>query len=72
MACYVHILSELNISDNSDGIIELKKKKKEIGKNYFKNKGEKLIDLSITPNRPDCLGKSLSKRLSFSRFRKIF
>ena len=47
--------SELNISDDSNGIIELKKEK-DIGKNYFKNKGEKLIDLSITPNRPDCLG----------------
>ena len=25
-------------------------------KNYFKSKGEKSIDISITPNRPDCLG----------------
>ena len=48
--------SELNISDESDGIIELKNKNKDIGKNYFKSKGERSIDLSITPNRPDCLG----------------
>ena len=48
--------SELNISDESDGIIELKNREKDIGKNYFKSKGEKSIDVSITPNRPDCLG----------------
>ena len=28
----------------------------EFGKSYFKSKGEKVIDISITPNRPDCLG----------------
>ena len=49
--------SELNISNESDGIIELKNKDKQIGKNFFKSKGEKIIDISITPNRPDCLGK---------------
>ncbi len=48
--------SELNISDESDGIVELKNRSKDIGKNYFKGKGEKSIDLSVTPNRPDCLG----------------
>jgi len=48
--------SELNISDESDGIIELKNREKDIGKNYFKSKSEKSIDVSITPNRPDCLG----------------
>ena len=48
--------SELNLSDESQGIIELKSKEKEIGKSYFKSKGEKVIDISITPNRPDCLG----------------
>ena len=48
--------SELNISDESDGIVELKNRSKDIGKNFFKSKGEKSIDLSITPNRPDCLG----------------
>jgi phenylalanyl-tRNA synthetase beta chain len=48
--------SELNLSDESDGIIELNNKEKEIGKSYFKSKSEKAIDISITPNRADCLG----------------
>ncbi|MDC1096291.1 phenylalanine--tRNA ligase subunit beta [Pelagibacteraceae bacterium] len=48
--------SELNLSNESDGIIELNNKEKEIGKSYFKSKSEKLIDISITPNRADCLG----------------
>ena len=48
--------SELNLSTESDGIIELKNKENEIGKSYFKSKGEKAIDISITPNRADCLG----------------
>ena len=48
--------SELNLSSKSDGIIELKNKENEIGKSYFKNKKEKIIDISVTPNRADCLG----------------
>ena len=48
--------SELNLSNESDGIIELRNREKEIGKSYFKNKNEKAIDISITPNRADCLG----------------
>ncbi len=48
--------SELNISNESDGIIELKNKEEEIGKSFFRNKNEKIIDISITPNRADCLG----------------
>ena len=48
--------SELNLSNESDGIIELRNKEKEIGKSYFKSKSEKGIDISITPNRADCLG----------------
>jgi phenylalanyl-tRNA synthetase beta chain len=48
--------SELNLSSESDGIIELKNKENEIGESYFKNKGEKIIDISVTPNRADCLG----------------
>ena len=48
--------SELNLSDNSLGIIELKNKSSEIGKSFFKSQSEKTIDISITPNRPDCLG----------------
>ena len=48
--------SELEQSSDKDGIIELKKKEKDIGKKYFKSKGEQIIDISVTPNRPDCLG----------------
>ncbi|MDC0628092.1 phenylalanine--tRNA ligase subunit beta [Pelagibacteraceae bacterium] len=48
--------SELNLSNEINGIIELRNKEKEIGKNYFKSKSEKGIDISITPNRADCLG----------------
>ena len=48
--------SELNLSDESEGIIELKNMSNKIGKSFFKSSNEKVIDLSITPNRPDCLG----------------
>ncbi len=50
--------SELKISDESQGIIELPPKKysKKIGENFFLNKNPKVIDISITPNRADCLG----------------
>ena len=50
--------SELKLSDESEGITELKPSKysDKIGKNFFNNKTEKVVDLSITPNRPDCLG----------------
>ena len=48
--------SELNLSEESDGIIELKNMSNKIGKSFFKSSNEKVIDLSITPNRPDCLG----------------
>ena len=48
--------SELNLSNESDGIIELRNKEKEIGKSYFKSNSERRIDISITPNRADCLG----------------
>ena len=48
--------SELNLSEESAGIIELKNKSDQIGKSFFKNKTEKSIDISVTPNRPDCLG----------------
>ena len=48
--------SELNLSNECDGIVELKNKEKEIGKSYFKSNSEKAIDISITPNRADCLG----------------
>ncbi len=50
--------AELNLSNESEGITELSKNKysSKIGKNFFKNVSEKVVDLSITPNRPDCLG----------------
>ncbi len=50
--------SELNLSDESEGITELKSSNysDKIGKNFFKSNTEKVVDLSITPNRPDCLG----------------
>jgi len=47
---------ELDQSSDKEGIIELNKKEKNIGDKYFKSGGEKTIDISITPNRPDCLG----------------
>jgi len=47
--------SELNISDSSDGIMELDSKRK-IGENFFKENLDPMIDISITPNRSDCLG----------------
>jgi len=47
---------ELNESSDKEGIIELNKKEKNIGEKYFKNTGEKAMDIAITPNRPDCLG----------------
>lgn len=45
--------SELNISEESEGIAEIDNKK--VGEKFFKN-GEEVIDISITPNRSDCLG----------------
>jgi phenylalanyl-tRNA synthetase beta chain len=50
--------SELNLSNESDGIIELsqKKYKKKIGESYFPKNSVNVIDISITPNRVDCLG----------------
>ena len=48
--------SELNLSEESAGIIEIENMSNKIGKSFFKSSNEKVIDLSITPNRPDCLG----------------
>ena len=64
--------SELNISDESAGIIELKDREKEIGKSYFKNKSEKGIDISVTPNRADCLGvRGIARDLSSTGIGKL-
>ena len=50
--------SELKLSSESEGIIELGNKyNNKIGKSYFETaKNKNVIELSITPNRPDCLG----------------
>jgi len=50
--------SELNLSEESEGITELSNTKynTKIGKNYFPKSNLKVIDISITPNRADCLG----------------
>jgi len=48
--------SELDQSSDKDGIIELNEKERNIGKKYFKSSAEEVIDIAITPNRPDCLG----------------
>ncbi len=67
-------MSELNLSDESDGIIELptKKYEKSIGKSYFLKSHSNLIDLSITPNRPDCLGvRGIVRDLAASGFGKL-
>ena len=66
--------SELNLSDESDGITELSSKKyeKSIGKSYFSKSNSNLIDLSITPNRPDCLGvRGIARDLAASGFGKL-
>ena len=64
--------SELNLSDESNGIIELKNKEKEVGKSYFTNKSEKSIDISITPNRADCLGiRGIARDLSSAGVGKL-
>ena len=59
--------SELNLSDESDGITELSNAKynTKIGKNYFPKSTSRVIDISITPNRADCLGvKGLARELA--------
>ena len=66
--------SELNLSNESDGIIELSSSKygKSIGNSYFSKTNSNLIDLSITPNRPDCLGvKGIARDLVASGFGKM-
>jgi len=61
--------SELNLSTENDGIMELKNKDSEIGKSYFKSKSDKVIEISITPNRADCLGvRGIARDLAASGF----
>ena len=65
--------SELNLSNESEGIVELNQNyKTKIGKSYFKNNLDNVIELSITPNRPDCLGiRGIARDLSASGFGKL-
>jgi len=65
--------SELNLSDESDGITELSNKyEQRIGKSYFSKSKSNLIDLSITPNRPDCLGvRGIARDLAASGFGRL-
>ncbi len=64
--------SELNLSNESEGIIELKNKENEIGQSYFKSKSDTSIDISITPNRADCLGiRGIARDLSSSGIGKL-
>ena len=64
--------SELNLSNESEGIIELNNKEKEIGKSYFRSNVQKAIDISVTPNRPDCLGvRGIARDLSSAGVGKL-
>ena len=66
--------SELELSDDSNGITELSssKYKKSIGNSYFSKSSSNLIDISITPNRPDCLGvRGIARDLVASGFGKM-
>jgi len=65
--------AELNLSNESEGIIELNQNyKKKVGKNYFESNSDNVIELSITPNRPDCLGiRGIARDLSASGFGKL-
>ena len=64
--------SELNQSNDKDGIIELNANPKNIGKKYFKSSGEEVADIAITPNRPDCLGiRGIARDLAASGLGKL-
>tara|TARA_Y100000590_G_scaffold273338_1_gene306899 strand:- start:9773 stop:12178 length:2406 start_codon:yes stop_codon:yes gene_type:complete len=65
--------SELNLSNESEGIIELSKRfRTKIGTKYFSSNKANVIELSITPNRPDCLGiRGIARDLSASGFGKL-
>ena len=66
--------SELKLSNESEGIIDLPSKhySKKIGKKFFLNKSPKVVDISITPNRADCLGvKGVARDLAASGAGKL-
>ncbi|MEK9732628.1 MAG: phenylalanine--tRNA ligase subunit beta [Pelagibacteraceae bacterium] len=61
--------SELGVSNESEGITEIKNEK--VGEKFFKN-SEEVIDISITPNRSDCLGvRGIARDLSAYGLGKI-
>jgi phenylalanyl-tRNA synthetase beta chain len=66
--------SELNLSEESEGITELSNTKynNRIGKNYFQKSTLKVIDISVTPNRADCLGvKGIARDLAAAGYGKL-
>ncbi len=65
--------SELNLSNESEGIIDLSPVfKNKVGKSYFNSNKLNIIELSITPNRPDCLGiRGIARDLSASGLGKL-
>jgi len=69
--------SELNLSNENKGITELLNTKysNKIGKNYFPKSNLRTIDISITPNRADCLGiRGIARDLAaagLGNFKKI-
>ena len=64
--------SELGLSDESQGISELDSKRFKVGNSYFKNNSEPAIDISITPNRSDCLGvRGIARDLSTAGIGKL-
>jgi len=63
---------ELNQSMDKDGIIEINKNKKNVGEKYFKTSVEEIIDIAVTPNRPDCLGiRGIARDLAASGLGKL-
>jgi phenylalanyl-tRNA synthetase beta chain len=64
--------SELGLSDESQGITELDSKKFKVGNSYFKKNSEPAIDISVTPNRSDCLGaRGIARDLSTAGLGKL-
>jgi len=64
--------NELNKSEDKEGIIELNSKEKNIGEKCFKSSGEVVLDIAITPNRPDCLGvRGIARDLASSGLGKL-
>ena len=66
--------SELNLSNQRDGITELSRQKyeKKIGESYFPKNRINVIDISITPNRADCLGvRGIARDLATAGYGKL-